>query len=58
MQSFSWGNSSGSNHYARVEAVYPDGRVTISHSNVGGNKGRVVETRHASQFRGTVTVHN
>ncbi len=57
MQGFNWGGTHGSNHWARVESVDGNGNVTISHSNMNGYHGKVVETHPASSFRGSVTVH-
>jgi hypothetical protein len=57
MKGFSWNGSSGSNHWARVESVDGAGNVTISHSNLNGYRGKIVETRPASGFSGTVTIH-
>lgn len=56
MSGFNWSGVHGSNHWARVDAVN-GGTITISHSNFGGNHGRVVHSLPASSFRGSVTVH-
>lgn len=57
MQGFNWGGTHGSNHWARVESVDGNGNITISHSNMNGYRGKVVETHPAGSFRGSVTVH-
>lgn len=56
LQNYNWNGMASPNHWVRVDGVNGD-TVTVSHSNVGGNHGRVVQYFTASSFRGTVTLH-